>query len=291
MRDWIWRQLHISLPDDWELLQFSRNPQTGRCAFADRYRFRFELNWRIVEGTPDFDRMLSDYRARLEEDGLTDTQRRQCAGWQGVCGTMKDGRATTRYGGFFDRQHCLVEAVFLWPKRRNPPIEEEILSSLRPEPITPKGQARWLALGMDALTGSQFHFEHCTADPGHALFSFTAEHRRLWDHFSRRGMVRHWLHEPVPDWQRKSVPKGFSIVRNRNVDIHGHSVHRLEAVKTHPVLPDWLFGRREFHCASWLCPRDGRLYHLSRQAPRRRGNAPRRPPPVLRCCSDVEVSL
>ena len=131
MQSWVWRQLHVEVPEEWELLQFSRNPQTGRCAFADRYQFRFEVSWREVPGAPDFQRLLSDYRSRLEEDGLSAVRPLQGGVWQGVAGVLPDGRTTCRYGAYLAPVQCLVEAVFLWPKARHEPLETAVLASLR----------------------------------------------------------------------------------------------------------------------------------------------------------------
>jgi len=70
MEKWIWRNITLTVPTDWEMLQFSRSAETGRCAFAGRYQFRLGLDWRVVPGPPDFGRMTSDYRARLREKGM-----------------------------------------------------------------------------------------------------------------------------------------------------------------------------------------------------------------------------
>ena len=50
LETWVWRHLEVRVPADWELLQFSKTPAEGRCAFADRHGFRLELSWRTVAG-------------------------------------------------------------------------------------------------------------------------------------------------------------------------------------------------------------------------------------------------
>lgn len=292
MHSWVWRQLHVELPDDWELLQFTRNPATGRCAFADRYQFRFELSWREVPGAPDFDRMISDYQARLDEDGLQETRRLQCAGWPGVSGVLPDRRTTCRYGAYFPELSCLVEAVFLWPKARHEPLEKDVLASLRPEPATAAGQVRWQAFGMDLRTRRGGLFEHCTADPGFAQFNFSSARRRIWERFSRRGLVSQWLKESVSQWQRRTVPRGFRVVWERDQDRYGHTVSVVRSERAVLRFADLWFGRREFQAAAWCCPRDGRLYQLSREAPRAGTRGVTEVPPIaLRCCPDLEVTL
>jgi hypothetical protein len=292
VQSWVWRQLRVELPDEWELLQFTRNPQMGRCAFADRTQFRFEINWREVPNAPDFERMLSDYRSRLDEDGIQETRRIQCGGWQGVYGVMPDRRVTSRYGAYLAPLGCLVEVVFLWPKSRHEPTEAQVLASVRPEEPTPAGQIRWRAFGLDLLTPVSSFLERCHADPGFAQFCFSSERRRMWEHFARRGLVPHWLHEPVSAWLRRSTPGGFRTIFEREQDNRGHSVAVTRAERKIPRLPDLLLGRREYAAAAWICPRDGRLYQLSREAyrsPERRRKA--KPPGVLSCCPDLEVTL
>jgi hypothetical protein len=292
VQSWVWRQLRVELPDEWELLQFTRNPQMGRCAFADRAQFRFEINWRVVPSAPDFERMLSDYRSRLEEDGIRETRRLQCGGWQGVYGVMPDGRATSRYGAYLSTLGCLVEIVFLWPKTRHEPTEAQILASVRAEEPTPAGQVRWRAFGMDLLTPVGSFLEHCAADPAFAQLTFSAERRRIWERFARRGLVPHWLHEPVADWLRHTTPRGFRTTFEREQDNHGHTLALTRAERKTPRLPDLLWGRREYAAAAWICPRDGRLYHVCREA-YRSGDRGRKTkaPAALSCCPDLEVTL
>ncbi len=291
MQSWVWRHVHLRLPDDWELLQFTRNPALGRCAFADRYQFRFELCWREVPGAPDFARMLTDYQARLDEDGLQDTRRIQCAGWQGVSGVLPDRRTTCRYGAHLADLGCLVEAVFLWPKDRRSDIESAVLESLHSEAPTAEGLVHWQAFGLDLHTGRGGRLEYCRADPGLAEFGFSFGRRRVWERFSRRGLLAQWLTVPVPEWQRRSIPKGFRMLQSRQEDQHGHSIARLSAERSSPRLADFWQGRREYRAAAWRCPHDGRLYQVSREAPRGRGVDPRWPPVSLRCCADLEVVL
>jgi hypothetical protein len=289
---WIWRQLRVELPEDWELLQFSRSPETGRCAFADRYQFRFEMSWRQVPGPPDQERMLADYRSRLEEDGLTDTRRIRCGDWQGVSGVLPDGRTTCRYGGHFAPLGCIVEAVFLWPKLRHEPTEVKVLGAFRPECANPLGQVRWQAFGMDLLTDADGVLEGCRADPGFQEFRFSSCRRRLWARCSRRGLLASWLQEPVAQWQRRQVPRGYGLLLDTQRDLHGHSIARVRSERRRPLLPDLLYGRREVTAAAWVCPRDGRLYQVTREGyPRAARHGQTRPPPALRCCPDVEVTL
>jgi len=289
---WIWRQLRVELPEDWELLQFSRSPETGRCAFADRYQYRFEISWLRVPGPPDFERVLTDYRARLEEDGLTGTRRLQTAGWHGVSGLLPDQRTTCRYGTHVPALGFMVEAVFLWPKARHEPTEMEVLHSFRAEPPSAAGQVRWQAFGLDLLAGAGDVLEACRADPGFHELRFSTARRRNWERFSRRGLLAAWMREPVAQWQRRQAPRAYRVLDDREEERCGHAVAILRCQRRHPLLADLLYGRRHVAAAAWICPRDGRLYQVLQEGyPRagRRGQA--RPAPALRCCPDLEVSL
>lgn len=291
MQRWIWRQLRVELPEDWELLQFSRSSAAGRCAFADRYQFRFELNWREVPGPPDLERMLGDYQSRLAEEGLTGIRRIRSGPWQGVAGTMPDRRTTSRYGGHVPPLGCIVELVFLWPGERCQPVEEQVLASFGPETEAPPGQVRWRAFGMELLTTADGTLERCRADPGFQEFRFTSQRRRNWERFSRRGLLSWWLQEPVQHWQRRQLPRHYRVTLDRQEERRGHAVARLHGERSRRLLPDWLFGRREFAAAAWVCPRDGRLYQVAREGyPHALPRQAAPPAPSLRCCADLEVT-
>ena len=94
------------------MLYFSKNPEQGRCGFADRYRYRFEFNWRRVPGPPDFERMMSDYDAKLKVDGeMSGIHRTRSGNWKGVEGKLRDV-LNSRFGRYFEKEKCLVEIVF-----------------------------------------------------------------------------------------------------------------------------------------------------------------------------------
>ncbi len=140
-RLWIWRHFRFWLPEDWEMLQFTRHSAVGRCAFADRYAFRLEINWRAVAGPPDFELMLRNYVARLREEGHERLRPIRRAGWRGVA-SQKNDLACSRFGAYFDAESCLVEMVFLWPGIPTAPeLEKEILESVAESP--PDAAAGW----------------------------------------------------------------------------------------------------------------------------------------------------
>ena len=129
----IWRNIRFELPDDWELLRFSRKEERGRLSFADRQRFRFELSWRKVPGEPDYGKMMSDYLAKLlEEKKLSWARQAQSVGWHGINGGGPNG-SNTRFGRYFAEEDVLVEAVFLWEEGRDKKLEKQVLTSVGAE--------------------------------------------------------------------------------------------------------------------------------------------------------------
>ncbi len=263
MERWVWCNFGLSVPADWEMLQFTRNPESGRCAFADRYQFRLELNWRAVPGRPDFDRMMSDYAASLQLQGMKDGSRFRHRAWHGVGGEM-DGQIITRLGRWFANEGSVVELVFLWPRKKDSGLMRRVADSVGEEPAH-DGLRRWRAFGMDLLAAKPLTFSACRVEPGNVELEFSDPKRRSLERFGRRGMVREWLKSPLDRWLRRWIDQELRDVRTSFSDIHGHSVHSLTGEKTLPGL-----RRRRARCdaAAWICPADGRLYSVSCSRPR-----------------------
>jgi hypothetical protein len=283
---WIWRDLELRVPADWEMLQFSCRRDHGRCAFADRYRFRLELSWQEVAGPPDYERMFSDYRARLEEQGMEDCRTVSRAGWQGLSG-VTDGLRSCRYGRFLPAQKVLVEAVFLSEDASDPDQEQRVLRSLKEHRSPSDPVQRWRAFGLDVRVPSDLTLARCRVEPAHAVMSFQNARGRDMVEAARRGLVPEWLKAPVDRWLAADVSER---VRNRKQSSEmrqGHSVFLLRGV----WWSRFLFSRpRAYEAAAWICPHDGRLYSM-RRFPRRRRGSGRGPSEVchLGCCSQMEA--
>jgi len=260
---WIWRKFRAELPDDWEMLQFSRDSQHGRCAFADRHQFRLEFDWRVVDGPPDFERMISDYSARLKQQGAENVRTLRKESWRGLAAELDD-KPTTRFGRHFADESCLVELVFLWPEKRNVALEHAVLDSSEFEPEYPGGLRRWRAFGMDLLAGASLAFENCSVEPASAEMVFAGSRRRQVERFARRGMVSEWLHEPVGQWLRSWAGSELHVNATATSEVGGHRIESLAGERRGPGL---LAGRLHCDAAAWICPDDGRLYSASRAAP------------------------
>ncbi|HUT34099.1 MAG TPA: hypothetical protein VNE39_11495 [Planctomycetota bacterium] len=289
MQLWVWRHIRVELPEDWEMLQFSRNPQAGRCAWADRYRFRAELSWQALSGPPDLARLASDYLAKLRLDGtMPDAAPVQSGDWRGPRG-HEDGLLTSRLSRHLAEEGCLVELVLLWPDGLDPQREGSILASIRSESPWPHGLRRWRAFGLDALASGGLDLVECKAEPALAQLAFRDARATREETFQRLGMVPEWLDGSVRDWLVRQVPrdlraekgtftfsppwgaKGYCAekenvpfsAREERAEASGHQVETVEGLRRGGLL------RRPVHhaAAAWLCPSDGRLYCVGISGP------------------------
>lgn len=261
---WIWRHFRLELPADWEMLQFSRDPEKGRCAFADRYRFRLEFDWQRVPGAPDFERMMGDYRARLESAGGADVSARSAGAWHGLQVRRPDG-SSSRFGAYFMESGCLVELVFLWPGEPEEPLERSILGGFAAEPETKTGGQRWRAFGLDCVAPASMTLAQCVAQPALAGLEFAGSRPPDRWSFRRLGLVPRWLKTSVGDWLDAQAAAGVQNRRRSTSEASGHRVEQVEG----DFIPRGLLQRRgRYAAAAWICPRDGRLYHAERIRPR-----------------------
>jgi hypothetical protein len=259
MVQWIWRHISFRLPAEWEMLQFSTEYPQGRCAFADRYQFRFEMNWSSVKGEPDYDRMISDYTSKLErEKKLTDPERLKKSGWFGFYGVLS-GDHTSRFGRYFAPIGCLLECVFIWPEERDPELEAAVLASIEAMPADTSGNQRWRAFGLDMALPPIAALEGCTAQPARAQFSFSNPKTGSEWSFERLGMTASWLKHDLETWLRGHIDPSVNELRITHATRHGSDVVRAEGT----YKPAGLHLKRgRLNAEAWLCPEDGRLYYV-----------------------------
>ena len=259
MERWVWQGIQVELPPDWEMLQFSCNPLKGRCAFADRYQFRLELDWLAVDSAPDVTRALSDYQARLAEEGAERVEPVRCAGWRGLFG-VQNGEEVSRFLHYLEDRGAFVEIVFAWPGAREPGLERAVLQTVRPGESSASGGRCWRAFGMELIASPGLALDRCVVRPAHAEMVFVYARGRREERFARRGMVSDWLDVTIGDWLRRECPSTAAVSRERAVERCGHRITGLSAEVRGPGL----FGkRRSVQTAAWLCPGDGRLYSVA----------------------------
>lgn len=289
MQLWIWQNISIELPEDWEMLQYSREPEDGVCAFADRYQFRLELNWKQVAGPPDFERMLGDYQKKLRTDPDVDEQQRlQHRQWQGLAGRSTEG-PTARFGRFFEASSRLLEIVFLGPERRDPDLEAKILDSVAEAPRAADRRQRWRAFGMDLTASAEFELEECRVEPAAAMLAFAEPRQRgSRETFERLGLLSDWLQVSVPEWLAGKVPDLVGEPRAAADTVAGHHLELLRGTMPALTFPRVRRQKNSYQAAAWICPRDERLYCVSSIAPYERdGGELKLAGHRLSCCSQL----
>lgn len=287
--DWIWNKIHLTLPDDWEMLQYSKNPGQGRCAFADRYQFRFEMNWSSVPSSPDMERLLSDYAASIEEAKQPKPASLQSAGWRGLAMVTENGCCVTGYCRYFSELSQLIEICFVYPsgQPRDGSAEDRILSTVHPV-LTPENACQsWRAFGLDWCVSPGLSLSRCTVSCGLAELSFSSQNLRATQTFSRRGLLSLWLKEPLEHWIRKTIPKDFKVISAKQRQTQEHDICDILCAPSSFAWTDLLFGKRLLAVSAFLCPHEGRLYAVT-DLHRARKNPP--PAPRLSCSCGISVS-
>jgi hypothetical protein len=263
MQLWIWRHLRIVVPDDWEMLQFARDPAKGRCAFADRTHFRLELTWQAVAGPPDFERMMSDYVARLRVEGaMAEPRLITAAGWPGIEGTQ-DGLLTRRFGKHVPEESLLVEVVLIWPEEHDSALEADVLSSMAVEPADDLGLRRWRAFGMDMLASDGLAFHDCRVEPARARMGFEGRKTGVQETFERLGMVDEWLHDTVGAWLRRQAQDDIDIESEDSTTRRGHTLAAIAGRRRTTGVQSLFLRPAHYEAAAWRCPTDGRLYRVT----------------------------
>jgi hypothetical protein len=256
-----WRHFHLQVPDDWEMLLYSRAERAGRCTFADRYQYRLELSWSVFPGPPDTERMISDYATALSNDTRVATVKRTRIGaWEGLVVGSETG-TSSRFGQYFPGEKCLVELVFPWPHTREQALERAIIATVGEDGADAEGAYRWRAFGMELRVPGDLALHKATIEPGHARMDFRhARDTGRVEKFERMGMVAHWLHGPLDVWLRRRVPPAVKIRETRTETIDQHLVSTITGDQPPKHLSRLLGKRRRYQARAWICPTDGRLY-------------------------------
>ena len=268
MKEIIWRQIRLEVPTAWEMLLFSLPAAQGHCLFADRYEHRLELRWQAVNGTPDLERMVSDYAGLLQADArVRDVSQTTTPPWLGLGYRAADVQGA-RFVRYLPELGLVTELTFLWPGPRDTTLEETLLRSLRAEPPDATGGQRWRAFGLDCIAGAGLVLHACAAQPGRALLHFTApRHPGHEEQYERLGMVDEWLKRPVPEWLGARLPRDLVVREQTNYELRGHQVTQICGTRPARTLAK-LWGRRlHVSAAAWICPVDGRLYQARVDAP------------------------
>jgi hypothetical protein len=262
---WVWRNFRIEVPDDWEILQFMRDPDDGRCVWADRYQVRLEMSWRRLGGAPDMQRSLADYISKVKQDGvIADAAEQREGPWYGLVGHMGP-LLNSRFMRYFRRESCMLQLVFLWPDGRDAQRERQVLRSVDDVPPRKGNTRRWRTFGLDLHADGALTLKRCAVEPGNASLTFgDAGAGPGEEQFRRMGFVKYWLNGSVRDWLCMQRPPRVKIHAQDTSEVAGHRVERIEGTRPASGLKRLLGKRQRFEAAAWVCPADGRLYSVSR---------------------------
>lgn len=292
MQNVIWRHIGIRLPDEWEMLLYSSQLESGRCVFADRYQHRLEMSWQIVPGPPDFSWMMKNYAERLgakssgetSHEGTADIRMLDVDGWHGL--VCADNVISSRFGRYISEEHCLVELVFLWENRRDKTLERTILNSIDLLKKDQDGLRRWRAFGMDIHVPDRLPLAQCAVLPASAQMVFRdGKKPDCEEKFERLGFVSEWLQVSLEKWLQQRTPRDISGMTHETTRIKNHEFVILRGHKSMPGVSRLLGRHIDYQSIAWICPNDNRLYcHTSL------GSQPIFVPLRLQCCPEVEVN-
>ncbi len=276
LKKWVWNGIAVQAPEDWELLRFSLNAERGGVFFADRYQYRFQLNWNRLAGAPDFERMLANYRDILtSKHGLEKvTELRHGDGWRGLGGMQEDTRIV-RFGKFFPSRSLLLEAVWLDPGKQERELCGAMLDTID-IPAQEGDTALWQCFGMRMDVPRELSPKQCIVQPARVAMEFTNRPGRISVAFSRLGLVDLWMRSDLEEWLKRCAPG--KILSWEPLEIH-RSSHRGISVSAVCRAGNAVLRRKIWAAEAWRCTRDGRLYTLMRT-----GTLQASENAALRCC-------
>jgi hypothetical protein len=288
-----WRGIVVDHPSQWELSLACGLDEPAHIAFADRLFTRLDITWRPLTYVPNLDLLIEKYRQRK-------TTRKDEVAFKPLTNAGKEWRGVVRHADkgtfmhaarFFAPQRWLVEATIVWPKRRQEKVERDILDSIEAWPVD-EPRRHWRALGMDVVIGREM--ELLTNDPKVGRVSWTFGARRKKGHppqllVERLAMVGHWMPAEggLEDWLIKSLPEKSTVLEKNSITFNSHPAQRLLSDKKIGTLPSLRGLRQQRLDIAWICPVDGRLYHLAYTQDRRDRNVEMREGFAVDCCVPV----
>jgi hypothetical protein len=265
------------------MLQYSHYLAQGRCAFADRHRYRFEMSWRRIDGRPDMGPVVSDYESCLLERGMTQHQRITRAEWSGLEGEM-EGQITTRLGRYFPESGCLVELVLLRAAAEDrADIDRRVVTSFKASTPDETGRQAWCAFGLDIRLPAELPLVACSVQSACVQMEFSDRARRRFVRCARRGMVREWMTTGTEEWLRQWLGRDVRYEAAAQLS-DGGRLH--QGVALNGRRRRTLFaGAAPARARAWICPTDGRLYSFETVGLERDETV------AARCCNGLTVEI
>lgn len=282
-----WQGMEVGHPVDWELAVFCSAGEPCRLVFGDRYYQRLDLRWKALNYTPNLDLMLEKYcqQTRKEEAELSDLNTAP-GQWRGIVRETPDG-TVVRAGRFFSPSQVLVEATLVWPEARDTALERSVLASICPQEPAKTSQV-WQAMGIRLIVPDGFGLGSVDAKVGRVRWNFNSKQKHGPQFtIERLAMPEYWLRSPLRDWLAEQLPANYETTSQGLTTFNGHSTQRLESRGRIGALAS-LRGRQQLRLdLAWLCPVEGRLYHLWSTRISRGGGISLPAGLEVRCCQAV----
>lgn len=253
-----WRGLGLMHPADWEPAALSGPEEPPKCILVDRRFERLELQWQDLQRPPDLEGMY-DRRDRSEQAYPT-ARLTGVPGWKGLV-RKEETRTVVEAGRYFTGAACLVQAVMIWPQRRDHDLERTVLTSVAP--LREGANRLWQAVGLKVEVPAEFELARASGRVGHISWEFRKAGRgKMGVSVERIAMPGAWLKDPIREWLAGQVPKGFKAIRDAEVACGGH--RGVEIHSRRGPLPTGALGRRVHRLdRAWQCDRERRVYRVS----------------------------
>jgi len=260
-----WKGIELEHPADWEMTRASLGDDPASCAFADRRYERLKLQWRALKYVPDLKDVI-ERRRQEDQDGESSDWRTErlsgaASGWQALVRRFEGGHVV-HAGRFFDDARILMQAILVWPGKRDRALESRVLASVRPAGDRPAGSREWRAMGIRMQIASEFELLDYSADAGRIGWTFGGGKRRARLRVERIAMPRYWLKSPLRDWLSARVEPDYRWISAGEAAVNGHTGARV--ISRGRLRAARVFGRgRPLGVdVAWKCPVEERVYHV-----------------------------
>lgn len=256
---WIeWLGVRFCVPHDWQLVRHGLRPQHGSLVFVDRRVQRLTVSWTECRSEPDLERLLSDYRAKLEQEASGGSFKEwrsradRCLEQRGPHGVR-----VTRAVRYHAPHRRLLEIQCVASDTADDACVTALLDSLALTDA-PAEARRVCAFGLDVLMPVGFVVARADVKPFDATLHFAERDGTATATLRRLGMVSRWHHGELEALAHGHFPR--AELRRTAGDDHAVVLTGREA----GALWLRLFGRlRLQRTVLWLSPTEDAAYELT----------------------------
>lgn len=261
LEETLWREMRIECPADWELVFASARGQPGRCSFADRRYERLKVQWRPIGAVTNIRKMLEDEVSQKREKGKkAEMLTGQPDGWYGVLEHTASG-SLVHAGRVIESAGLFVEAMVIWPGKRDRTLENMILLGIEPGDKS----GRWQAMGASIQVPSELDLLEYESEAGRLSWQFGPTGKKELPRIvlKRLAAPRHWLKVSLDKWLEATTDKGARVLERFETEVNGHVAYQFVTTGKSKAW-DKMRGRRVLSVeTAWLCPVEERVYRLT----------------------------